>query len=60
MRPDPDPGEQVDLRELPQFFGLDLDDRTLVHDAGRDVPCGDEIAKPLGRERVDLVVEGGH
>jgi hypothetical protein len=60
MAPDADPGEEVGLREALEVLRLEVNDAPFVHRAWRDVAGGDEVAEPLGRVAVDLVVEGGH
>ena len=61
MGPDANACEEMALGESTQVAGVDIFDAPFVHDARRDVPSVDEIAQPLSRERVYLVVvSGGH
>jgi hypothetical protein len=59
VAPSPDAGEEMTLGESGEVIGLHFLDRSLVHFARRDQPSCDEIAEPLGCERVELVVVGG-
>lgn len=58
--PDADPGEEVDLDELPQVFRVKVFDAPLVHNAGGDMPLLDQLAQPRGGLRVNLVIQRGH
>ncbi|GEM_PF-2785919 len=58
--PDGNSCKPMTLGKLPDISGVNILDAPFVHHPGRDVPGSDEVAQPLGRIRVDLVVVGGH
>jgi len=60
VSPSADAGEEVALRVVLKVIGLHLHDAACVHIASGYVPGGNQVAKPLGRIGVDLVVVGGH
>jgi hypothetical protein len=60
VRPDADAGEEVTLGVLPKFIRLHVLNAALVDIAGSDVAFLDQVAEPLRRERIDLVVVSGH
>jgi hypothetical protein len=60
VAPDPDAGEEVALGESGKVAWLDIYDAPLVNLPVSNEPDGNEIAQPLRRERINLVVVGGH
>ena len=56
VRPDADASEKVALGVPGQVFRPDVFDTSFVDIARCDVPCGDEVAQPLGCVGVELVV----
>ncbi len=58
MGPHADAGEEVALRVSGEVRRLDVDDRTLVDVARRDMAGCDEVAEPLRGIGIDLVVVG--
>jgi hypothetical protein len=58
--PASDPGEEMALVKAVEIVGIDIGDAPFVHDAGRDQPGPDQVAQPLGRVGIDLVVPGAH
>jgi hypothetical protein len=58
--PSTDAGEEVALCVAFEVIGTDIDDRSFINVARRDVPSGDQVAEPLGSVGVELVVVGGH
>jgi hypothetical protein len=58
--PDPDSGEKMALLESAQVGGVNIFNAPFVHHTRRDVPGVNEVAQPLGRIRIDLVVVNGH
>jgi hypothetical protein len=59
-RPSADAGEEVALGVSAQVVGAHVGDAPLIDVARGDEPFADEIAEPLGRIRINLVVVGGH
>jgi hypothetical protein len=59
-RPSTDPGEEVALGVFSEIVWSDIGNASFVNVAGRDVAGRDQVAQPLGRIRVELVVIGGH
>jgi hypothetical protein len=59
-RPDADTGKEMALGEVLQVGGVYILDAPCVDFAGRYVARGDQVAQPLGRVCVNLVVVGGH
>lgn len=55
-RPTADAGEEVDLSIAAEIISSDIDDASFVDISGRDLPGGDELPEPFGREGVELVV----
>lgn len=60
MTPYADAGEEMALVEVSKVIGFDVHDAAGVDGAVGDEPARDEIPQPLGRERFDFVVVGGH
>jgi hypothetical protein len=60
VAPDSDSGEEVALGVAAQLGRVEVDDGSLIDNAGSDVAGGDEVAEPLCSIGIDLVVEGGH
>jgi hypothetical protein len=60
VAPDADPGEEVALGVSLKVIGFHVLDAAFVHVARRNVPGRDEFAQPCRRERIELVVVGGH
>src|ERR1043166_327695 len=54
--PDADAGEEVPLAGPGNVSCAELCDAAPIDSAGRDVSSGEEPLKPVGRERIDLVV----
>ena len=48
------------LGEFTKFLGVKVNDAAFVHHAIGDVAGCDQVAQPLGRIGVDLVVESAH
>ncbi len=55
-----DAGEEVALGESAQVGGVNIFNAPFVHHPWRDVPGSDEVAQPLSRVLIDLVVVSGH
>lgn len=60
MAPHADAGEEMALREPTQVVGLDIEDAPFIYFAGRDMPGRYQVAQPLRRVGVVLVVVGCH
>ncbi len=60
VTPDPDPGKEVALGVPLEFVWCDIFNAPFVHESGRNVPSGYQVAQPLRRVGVDLVVVGRH
>ena len=60
VRPDPDPCEEMALREIAQIRSLNAGDAAVVNDAIGDQSLLDEIAEPLRCIGLKFVVVGGH
>jgi hypothetical protein len=58
--PPSDAGEEVDLCVSSEVVGLDICDAPLINIARRDMPSGDQVPQPGGRERFDFVVVRAH
>jgi hypothetical protein len=58
--PDADASEEMALSESRKFSWRDIGDAPLVDYPIGDVALPDQLAQPRRRERVDLVVPGGH
>jgi hypothetical protein len=56
--PDSDAGEEMDLGVSREVVGCEVENRSPVNSAGRDLPGANEVFEPVGGEVVDLVVEG--
>jgi hypothetical protein len=56
MTPHSDSSKEVTLVESEHVRQFNLIDVVLINESRRNVPGGFEVAQPLGRERVDLVV----
>jgi hypothetical protein len=52
--------EKVGLREASNVIRLNLSNAAGIYFARRNVPRSDQVAEPLGGERLVLVVVGGH
>lgn len=60
MAPHSDSGEEVALSKSSKLIWCDVTDVPFIDDARRDVAGGNQVAQPLGRIWVTLVVEGAH
>ncbi|SPR97370.1 hypothetical protein CBM2634_A170100 [Cupriavidus taiwanensis] len=60
MGPDSHAGEEVALLVSAKVVRSNIPNISLVYVARRDVPCGDQVAQPLGCIGLDLVVVGSH
>jgi hypothetical protein len=60
VAPDPDPGKEVALGEPGKVARLDIYDAPFVDLPVGNEPDGDQVPQPLRRERVDLIIVGGH
>ena len=58
MTPNADTGEEMALNIAPEIVRRHLGDAALIHVAGSDMTRSNEVAQPLGGERIDLVVIG--
>jgi len=56
--PSTDAGEEVALSKSMKVIWLDIDNAPLVNFARRDVAGGDQVAQPLRRVGVKLVIVG--
>jgi hypothetical protein len=60
VAPPSDAGEEVALIVAPEVVGLDFGDASLIDFSGGDQILGNQVAEPLGSERVNLVVIRAH
>jgi len=58
--PASDAGKEVDLSVSSEVGGLDICDAPLINIARSDMPSGDQVTQPGGRERFDFVVVSSH
>lgn len=60
VTPHADAGEEMALRESGKVVGANIKDAPFIYFTGRDMPGCNQVAQPLGRVGVNLVVIGGH
>lgn len=60
VTPHADAGEEMALRESGKVVGANIKDAPFIYFTGRDMPGCNQVARPLGRVGVNLVVIGGH
>src|SRR5271157_4077519 len=58
--PSSDTGKEMTLRVVFDIFGPDIFDRSFIYISWRNMSCGNQIAQPLRRVRIDLVIIRSH